>query len=100
VFFGRFPKPLRSISRGFYCPCFCVCAVEILVVYAACRRFQIDDLEMVGNGTFCRGMRDLNSRSMSGNDDWFGFPESELRSFTLCRTVFRFRSSSLRRFEQ
>jgi len=23
---------------------------------------------------------DLNSRSMSGNDDWFGFPESELRS--------------------
>ena len=67
-----------------------MCAVEILVVYAACRRFQIDDLEMVGNGTFCRGMRDLNSRSMSGNDDWFGFPESELRS-----RVVSVRSSSL-----
>lgn len=45
------------------------------------KNFQVNDLEMVGNGTFCRGMRgDLNSRSMSGNDDWFGFPESELRS--------------------
>lgn len=80
---------LRSISRGLFF-LLCVCALEFWLCMRLFRKFQINDLEMVRNGTFCRGMRDLNSRSMSGNDDWFGFPESEL-----CSRVVSFRPSSL-----